>query len=180
MELRVGDAMTRGVIYATPTDNVQKIAEIMKKNDIDSVIVMDKSKGIGIVTDTDIICKVVALGKDPRATLVSGVMTSPLITITPDKDVDLAARMMRDKNVKRLVVMQNAKIVGIISEFDLIKIEPALHILIKEHSQWDIADVPGSPVSVISGICEECEEYSENLGKLEGKLVCEDCFREEA
>jgi formylmethanofuran dehydrogenase subunit E len=76
--------------------------------------------------------------------------------------------------------MQNGKIVGIISEFDLIKIEPALHILIKEHSQWDIADIPGSPASVISGICEECEEYSENLGKLEGKLVCEDCFREEA
>jgi hypothetical protein len=57
--------------------------------------------------------------------------------------------MMRDKNVKRLFVMQNAKIVGIISEYDLIKIEPALHILIKEHSQWDIADIPGSPASVI-------------------------------
>jgi hypothetical protein len=56
---------------------------------------------------------------------------------------------MRDKNVKRLVVMQNGKIVGIISESDLIKIEPALHILIKEHSQWDIADIPGSPASVI-------------------------------
>jgi hypothetical protein len=56
---------------------------------------------------------------------------------------------MRDKNVKRLVVMQNGKIVGIISESDLINIEPALHILIKEHSQWDIADVPGSPASVI-------------------------------
>jgi CBS domain-containing protein len=178
MELRVGDAMTRGVIYATPADNIQRIAEIMKKNDIDSVIVMDKSRGVGIVTDTDIIVKVVALGKDPKTTSVSSVMTTPLITITPDKDVDLAARMMRDKNIKRLVVMQNAKIVGIISEFDLIKIEPALHILIKEHSQWDIADIPLS-VNTVSGICEECGEYSENLGKLEGRLVCEECFREE-
>ncbi|MFZ2454865.1 MAG: CBS domain-containing protein [Candidatus Altiarchaeia archaeon] len=179
MELRVGDAMTRGVIYAAPTDNIQRIAEIMKKNDIDSVIVMEKGRGIGIVTDTDIIGKVVALGKDPKTAQVSSVMTSPLITITPDKDVDLAARMMRDKNIKRLVVMQNAKIVGIISEFDLIKIEPALHILIKEHSQWDIADIPLS-VNTVSGICEECGEYSENLGKLEGRLVCEECFREEA
>jgi len=105
-------------------------------------------------------------------------MTSPLITITPDKDVDIAARMMRDKNIKRLVVMQNGKIVGLISEFDLIRIEPALHILIKEHSQWDIADIPLS-VNTVSGICEECGEYSENLGQAEGKLVCEECLRDE-
>jgi len=109
MELRVGDAMTKGVIYAAPSDNIQRIAEIMKKNDIDSVIVMDKGRGVGIVTDTDIIGKVVAKGKDPKTTPVSTVMTSPLITITPDKDVDIAARMMRDKNIKRLVVMQNGK-----------------------------------------------------------------------
>ncbi len=179
MELRIGDAMTRGVIYATPADNIQRIAEIMRKNDIDSVIVMEKSKGVGIVTDTDIIGKVVAPGKDPRTTPVSQIMTSPLITITPDKDVDKAARMMRDKNVKRLVVMQNAKIVGIISEFDLIKIEPALHILIKEHSQWDIADIPMTAGTPVSGICEICGEYSENLGTVDGRLVCEDCFKEE-
>jgi CBS domain-containing protein len=178
MELRVGDAMTKGVIYATPKDNIQRIAEIMKKNDIDSVIVMEKGKGAGIVTDTDIICKVVAKGKDPKTTIVSEIMTSPLVTITPDRDIDKAARMMRDRNIKRLVVTQKDKIIGLISEFDLIKIEPALHILIKEHSQWDIADIPGS-TGTISGICEVCEEYSDKLGTEDGRLVCEQCFQEE-
>lgn len=178
MELRVGDAMTRGVIYATPKENIQRIAEIMKKNDIDSVIVMEKGRGIGIVTDTDIIGKVVAAGKDPKKTAVSEIMTSPLITITPEKDIDKAARMMRDKNVKRLVVVQKDKIIGLISEFDLIKIEPALHVLIKEHSKWDIADIPG-PVGTISGICEVCGEYSDNLGTEGGRLICEECFQEE-
>jgi CBS domain-containing protein len=178
MEIRVGDAMTKGVIYAAPQDNIQRIAEIMKKNDIDSVIVMEKGKGVGIVTDTDIISKVVASAKDPKATPVSNIMTSPLITITPDKDVDKAARMMRDKNIKRLVVTQNNKIVGLLSEFDLVRIEPALHILIKEHSKWDIADIP-SLVGTISGNCEVCGEYSENLTNLEGRLVCDECVGQE-
>ncbi len=178
MEIRVGDAMTKGVIYATPQDNIQRIAEIMRKNDIDSVIVMDKGKGVGIVTDTDIIGKIVATGKDPRNTPVSQIMTSPLLTITPDKDVDKAARMLRDKNIKRLVVTQNNKIVGIISEFDLVRIEPALHLLIKEHSKWDIADIPGR-VGTISGNCEVCGEYSDNLTNLEGRLLCEECVGQE-
>ena len=179
MELRVGDAMTKGVIYATPKDNIQRIAEIMRKNDIDSVIVMEKGKGVGIVTDTDIIDKVVAAGKDPKTIPVSRIMTSPLITIAPDKDIDKAARMMRDKNIKRLVVMQNNKIIGIISEFDLVRIEPALHILIKEHSKWDIADIP-SPVGTISGMCEVCDNYSEKLVIVDGRMLCEECSGQES
>jgi CBS domain-containing protein len=178
MELRVGDAMTKGVIYATPKDNIQRVAEIMKKNDIDSVIVMEKGKGVGIVTDTDIIAKVVAKAKDPKTTPVGEVMTSPLIVITPERDIDKAARMMRDKNVKRLVVMQNNKIIGIISEFDLVRVEPALHILIKEHSKWDISDIP-SPVGTISGMCEVCDNYSEKLTIVDGRMLCEECNTQE-
>lgn len=174
MELRVGDAMTKGVIYATPKENIQRIAEIMKKNDIDSVIVMEKGKGVGIVTDRDIISKVVADGRDPIATLVSEIMTSPLITITPSKDIDDAARIMRDKDIRRLIVVQNGKIIGILSEFDLVRVEPAMHLLISEHSKWDIADIPSS-VGTISGNCEVCENYSENLRNINGRMLCEEC-----
>ena len=178
MELRVGDAMTKGVIYASPKDSIQRIADIMAKNDIDSVIVMEKGKGVGIVTDTDIIKKAVSKGKDTKATPVSDVMTSPLVTIGPEQDIDKAAKMMVEKNVKRLVVTSNNKIIGIISEFDLVRVEPALHLLIQEHSKWDIADIPSSS-STISGICEVCDNYSENLSNVDGRLVCDECNREE-
>jgi CBS domain-containing protein len=179
MELKVGDAMTRGVIYATPKDNIQKIAEIMKKNDIESVIVMEKGKGVGIVTDTDIINKVVATGKDPKKTQVSAVMSKPLLTIAPDKDIEQAAKLMVQKDVKRLVVSKNSKIIGIISEFDLVKVEPALHTLISEHSKWDIADIPANETQFISGVCESCRNYSDKMNNIEGRLVCEDCLRDE-
>lgn len=178
MELRVGDVMTRGVIYVRPKDNVQGAAEIMRKNDIDSVIVMDKGKGVGIATDRDIIEKVVANGKDPRNVTVSEIMTEPLITIGPEADIDDAARKMRDKDIRRLVVTKNDRIIGIISEFDIIRVEPALHLLILEHSKWDIADLP-SLASQITGICETCENYSENLRNINGRLLCEECISEE-
>ncbi|RLI88475.1 MAG: hypothetical protein DRO62_03650 [Candidatus Altiarchaeales archaeon] len=178
MELKVGDAMTRGVIYVKPDDNVQRVAEIMKKNDIDSVIVIDNGVGVGIVTDMDIIAKVVATGKDPKTTTVSKIMTSPLITITPDADIDDAAREMRDREVRRLIVTQDGNIIGMLSEFDLVRVEPALHLLIREHSQWDIADI-ASPTTTISGICEVCGNYSEDLMPLNGRLVCEECASED-
>jgi len=178
MELKVGDAMTRGVIYVKPDDNVQRVAEIMRKNDIDSVIVIDNGIGVGIVTDMDIIAKVVANGRDPKTTTVSGIMTSPLLTITPGADIDDAAREMRDRDVRRLVVTQDGNIIGMLSEFDLVRVEPALHLLIREHSQWDIADI-ASPAATISGICEVCGNYSEDLMPFNGRLVCEECASED-
>ncbi|HDH41444.1 MAG TPA: CBS domain-containing protein [Candidatus Altiarchaeales archaeon] len=178
MELKVGDAMTRGVIYVKPDENVQRVAEIMKKNDIDSVIVIDNGVGVGIVTDMDIIAKVVATGKDPKTICVSKIMTSPLITITPDADIDDAARVMRDREIRRLIVTQDGNIIGMLSEFDLVRVEPALHLLIREHSQWDIADI-ASPTTTISGICEVCGNYSEDLRPLNGRLVCEECASED-
>lgn len=170
--------MTKGVIYVRPNDNVQRVAELMRKNDIDSVIVMDKGRGIGIVTDRDIIAKIVANGKDPRGITVSRIMTTPLITINPEADIDDAARKMRDRNIRRLIVTKNDRIIGILSEFDLIRVEPALHLLILEHSKWDIADLP-SPASPITGICEVCENYSENLRNINGRLLCDECSSEE-
>ena len=177
MELRVGDVMTKGAIYVRPNENIKHVAEIMRNNDIDSIIVIDKKQGLGIITDRDIIGKVVAENKDPSKIIASELMTSPLITIAPNVDIDVATKKMQDKNVRRLVVKQGDNIIGILSEFDLVRAEPAMHLLLSEHSKWDIADI-SSPTSTISGICEVCGNYSENLHGEEGRLICDDCSSE--
>jgi len=174
-DLKVGDVMTRGVICIHLNDTVQKVAEIMKKNNISSVIVLEKGNGVGIVTERDIICKIVAESKDPRKTKISEVMTSPLITVKPDLDIDEAAKIMRDKDIRRLVVTQKNKIIGLLSEFDIVSVEPALHLLIREKSKWELSDAETSEVGIISGICEICENYSENLRGVDGRMVCEEC-----
>ena len=177
--LKVGDVMTRGVICINSNDTVQRVAEIMKKNNISSVIVLDRGNGVGIVTERDIICKIVAESKDPKKIKVSGVMTSPLITVKPDLDIDEAARIMRDKDIRRLVVTKKNKIIGLLSEFDIVSVEPALHLLIREKSKWELSDVATSEIGLVSGICEICENYSENLRSMDGRMACEECFGSE-
>ncbi len=174
-EINVGDAMTRGVICVDAEDTVQEAAEVMKKNDISSVIVTKKGDGIGIVTERDIICKVVAESKNPRDMMVKDVMTSPLITIKPDTEIDEAARIMRDRNIRRLVVAEGDKIIGVISEFDIVKMEPALHTLIREQYTWRLSEASAASEGTVSGICESCENYSENLSNYDGRLLCQDC-----
>lgn len=174
-ELKVGDAMTRGVIGVDVKDTVQKAAEVMKKNEISSVIVMSKGEGAGIITERDIICKIVTESKDPRKITVGEVMTTPLITISPDTDIDTAAKIMRDKDIRRLLVKEKGRIIGMLSEFDIVSVEPALHLLIQEHSKWDISNVYAAEIGTISGVCEECDNFSENLRNFDGEMVCEEC-----
>ena len=174
-DLKVGDVMTRGVICVDAGDTVLRAAEVMKKNDISSVIVLKRGNGVGILTERDIITKIVTESKDPKRVKVSDVMTSPLITVNPDTSIDDAARLMRDKDIRRLVVtIKGNRIVGVISEFDIVKVEPALHTLIREKSQWNITSAYAAEEGSVAGICEICGEYSENLRNVDGRMVCEE------
>jgi len=174
-ELSVGDVMTRGVICVDEDDTVKIAAEVMGKNDISAVIVVRKGEGIGIVTEKDIISKIVAENKNPMTVKISEVMTTPLITIEPGADIDDAARIMRDKEIRRLLVKEKGKVIGVISEFDIVKVEPALHLLIQEHAKWDISTAMAAGEGMIAGICESCENYTDSLTSFDGRLICEEC-----
>jgi len=173
--IKVGDAMTRGVICVDVDDTVQEAAEVMKKNDISSVIATRKGDGVGIITERDIICKIVAESKSPRSVKVGEVMTSPLITIKPEADLDEAARIMRDKNIRRLVVTDKGRIIGVLSEFDVVRMEPAMHLLIREQYEWNLSDAHAALEGSVTGICESCENFSDKLRNIDGRLLCEDC-----
>ena len=177
-DITVADAMTRGVICIDADDTVLSAAQIMDKNDISGVIVTACGEGVGVLTERDIACKMVAKGTDPRDKKVSQAMTSPLITISPDKSLDDAARIMRNKNIRRLVVVEDSNIIGLLSEFDIVRMEPALHLLIKERQRWDIYDAHAANSGSVSGICEGCENYSESLSNLDGRLICGQCLND--
>jgi len=174
--LLVGDAMTRGVICVDKEDTVQSAAEVMDKNEISSVIVTEEGDGVGIITERDIITKIVLPYKDARKIKVSDIMTRPLITIKPDAGIDDAARIMRDENIRRLVVAEKDRIVGVISEFDIVRVEPAMHLLIREKTKWDISEAHAASVGNVSGVCEACENYSETLKNIDNRLLCDDCI----
>lgn len=94
---------------------IQDAAKAMSESKIDSVLVFEKNKIIGIVTEKDILYDVVAKGLDPTKTVLREITKSPLITIKKDAPVREALEIMRKKNIRRLVVMDKRPI-GLITQ----------------------------------------------------------------
>ena len=120
---KCSDVMTDNPVYALPDDTVEKVAQLMKKEDIGPVPVVDDEQNkrlVGIVTDRDLALKVVAEGRDPQTTKVEDVMTRKLITCRPDDDVESAMKAMAQYQLRRIPVVDNDnRLVGIISQADV-------------------------------------------------------------
>ncbi len=133
--IKVGDCMSTSLITISDADDVFKAANIMKEHDVGSLLVTNSKNQIhAIVTDTDIVHKAVAQKKlDVR---VKDVASKPLVGVSPETDLRDAAKLMGEKNLKRLVVFKDRKqIVGIISERDIVRISPSLYDLIAERER---------------------------------------------
>jgi CBS domain-containing protein len=117
------DVMTKELVYASPQDTVSHVAQLMKKEDIGPVLIVDSEESqrlVGIVTDRDLALKIVAEGRDPQTTTVEEVMTRKLITCRPDDDVESAMKAMAQYQLRRIpVVEDDNKLVGIISQADI-------------------------------------------------------------
>lgn len=117
------DVMTKDLIYASPQDTVSHVAQLMKREDIGPVLIVDNEESkrlVGIVTDRDLALKVVAEGRDPQTTYVEEVMTRKLITSRPDDDIDNAMKAMAQYQLRRIpVVEDDNRLVGIISQADV-------------------------------------------------------------
>ena len=137
-ELRVGDIMTNKVVTVPFGKTVLDVAKLMKKNNIGSVIVVEDKEGKhakGIITERDIVYKLLAKGSDPYKANVEDLMSKPLRVVKPDTTIEEAAKAMRENKVKRLpVVNDNNELIGILSEGDIMKIFPVVVDLIEERA----------------------------------------------
>ena len=117
------DVMTEDLVFCTPGDTVSKVAQLMKREDIGPVLIVDNEQAktlVGIVTDRDLAIKVVGEGRDPQNTRVEDVMTRKLITCHADDNVENAMKAMAQYQLRRIpVVNENMKLVGIISQADV-------------------------------------------------------------
>ena len=174
--LLVRDVMNSPAITAHKDANVRDLAILMKDNKVGSVIITDdEGKAIGIVSDWDIVAKAV-VREDPPSSIKAGEIMEELIKVDSNETITKAARLFRLHGIKRLGVFYKGKLVGIVSASDVIAVMPELVDVISEKSNIIRGDV-GRRVSLISGYCDECEEWSDYLQfvEAEGKFLCEDC-----
>ncbi len=137
-ELRVGDIMTKKVIVVPFGKTILDVAKMMKKSAIGSVIVVEDKEGKhakGIITERDIVYKILAKGSDPYKIKAEDIMSRPLRVVKPDTTIEDAAKAMRENRIKRLpVVNDDNELIGILSEGDIMKIFPVVVDLIEERA----------------------------------------------
>jgi CBS domain-containing protein len=118
--MRISDVMTHGCESARPSDTIARAADRMRELDVGALPVCENDKLVGIVTDRDITIRGTADGCDPEGTHVGDLMTPGIVFCFDDQDISEAARLMEEKQVRRLVVLNRDKrMVGILSLGDL-------------------------------------------------------------
>jgi CBS domain-containing protein len=169
----VRDIMNSPVITAGPNDHVVDIAMKMNEHNVGSIIITENEKPVGIVTDWDVVSKVIAKNSDPSL-IEAGKVMQPIHTVEAEEGITEAARILRKYNIKRLGVVYKDRLAGIISSSDVIAVTPELVDVVSEKAALIRGEI-GRPASAISGYCDECSEWSDLLMYSEGTFTCEVC-----
>jgi CBS domain-containing protein len=132
VSLKVEDVMVKEVITIDENLTVKEAAEIMNKFEIGCVIAVGKGKAMGILTERDVLKRVVAEGKDASKTKVKDVMTSPLVVAEPGMDLGEAVKLMFQMKIKKLPVVDGKKLVGLVSLTDIARFQPQMITMLKQ------------------------------------------------
>ena len=116
---QVRDVMTQNPTSCNPSASVVDAAKVMASEDVGSVPVVKDGRLVGVVTDRDIVVRVLAEGRDPTSTTVGEVASSNLETVSPDDDLNTALRKMASSKVRRLPVVDGDELVGIVAQADV-------------------------------------------------------------
>lgn len=173
-EVRVKEAMTKKVVALPPDAAANVAAKKMADAGIGSIIVVSE-KPLGIVTERDICYSVVAKDKKPGKVKLKEIMSKPLKTVSPNTTIVQASKMMAKHNIRRLPVMEDNKLVGIISDKDIIAIAPHTIEIIQELYNINAGARERSTEVPEKGTCEVCGDYMVTLYEVDGTYVCESC-----
>lgn len=182
--LKVSETMDPHPATAADDPSVLEAARTMRDRGVGYLLMLDGGRLRGLLTERDILTKVVADGKDPSTTPCSAIMTATVATIGPEADILTALAEMRTRRIRRLPVLDNGTLVGIITERGISQVAPELMQIVED---WqDIAhpeETPGRVLAYdtirIEGVCEVCGNDDRNLHEAAGSLLCEECLEAE-
>lgn len=141
MSLCVKDVMARRVLLVEASSSAKNAARMMNKFGVSSLIVSSDGDVVGILTERDILTRVVASGQDPEQVEVGEIMSEPIIVVNPDTPIEQAVQIMLMERIKKLPVMEKdegkIRMVGILSMTDIARIQPHLIENIKNLTQKD-------------------------------------------
>ncbi len=178
----VRDIMAVNVISMPPDASVFEVSKAMAEMDIGSVIIADKERPLGIITESDIVRRVIVEEKDTKTTTASEIMSSPIVHVEPGTGLTDAMRVMARSNIRRVAVLKNNSLAGIITSRDLLRWSPELiDILVEslrlkdENASSRTEERDDGDLAAYGGDCSSCGEYSTDLVLEDGEYLCESC-----
>jgi CBS domain-containing protein len=116
---QVREVMTSNPQTCSSDASVADAARVMAQNDVGPIPIVDGERLTGLLTDRDIVVRVVAEGRDPQSTKIGEIASSDLSTVSPDEDLDRALQLLAEKQVRRLPVVEGERLVGIVAQADI-------------------------------------------------------------
>ena len=176
----VRDVMSSPPITVDEDTPADQVAQALKEHRVGCVIVTGKEgKPLGIITERDLVLRVLAKNLIPSQVTAKEVMSSPLMTINPSETLTEAARRMSRLNIRRLGVVYKGRLVGIISSKDILAIMPELMETMQEKARIESANLEETlESSSLAGYCDNCGMWSDDLKEVEGQFLCVDCRTE--
>jgi len=178
-KLLVKDVMSSPPVTVDENAPVNKVAQLMAKHEYGCIVVTTKDdKPLGIITERDLVVRVLAKNLKPDSIKTKKVMTSPLITIEPDATMTEAAKRMSRLDIRRLAVIYKGKLVGVVTGKDILNVMPELLETMQEKAMIEGENMKEEATresASLTGYCDHCGLYSDNLTQTNGEYLCEDC-----
>jgi CBS domain-containing protein len=185
-DMSVSDIMSRRLITADASETADRLAGRMAEGNVGCIIITSGTHPVGIVTERDIVVKVVSRNIQPSTAKAEDLMSRPLITIGPEKSVELASREMVRHKIRRLPVVQGKKLIGMVTDSDLLSISSELSEILRDlirqnnpQGQFSGTGVDVTrPQEFRQGVCEVCNSFQASLVNIDGVYVCSRCREE--
>lgn len=179
--MKVKKVMKKHVVTVEPETTISTISKILTNNKIGSVVIVDSGdRPVGMVTTNDIVT-LVAKERDIKKIKAGEYWKKrkkPFVYVNPDEGINSVAKKMLKMGLKRFPVIEDGKLVGIITTKEIILVAPELLELLSEKLKAKVERV-ARPDETISGVCENCGEYSDELKNVNGRWHCPVCRDQE-
>src|SRR3990170_7406966 len=139
VSLKVEDVMVEDVVTVEDDVTVKKAVAIMNKYEIGCLIVTKRGKPVGIVTERDMLTRVLAESRNPERTKIADIVSRPLVIAEPDMDLEEAARLMFKIKVKKLPVVSDGRLVGLVTLTDIARFQPQVMNILKKAQTMEAA-----------------------------------------
>lgn len=172
--LSVADAMVSAPKMILRSATVLQASQKMLDDDVGSLVVVEGGKVAGMLTKTDVLKKVVVKGKNAKDVKVEEIMSKIIISTTPETSLADAAKKMVSNRVRRLPVIKNGNFVGLLTQTDILKVQPAaIELLVEKFIESANIDV--RQVKNVEGVCDACGSV-DSLTLHEGSMLCGNCL----